>query len=132
MRGERFLVDNRAGWRLALTRYRETREPKGRPVLIVPGYGMNSFIFSFHPNGPSMVECLAARGLGLGTTLTTVFRSYQDEIKELTGMKPQHDIVALVPIGRPQGVFGVAPRKPAEKVTHWNQFGNRREFGMSE
>jgi pimeloyl-ACP methyl ester carboxylesterase len=63
MKGDRFLVDNRAGWRLAVTRYRSTREPKGRPVLIVPGYGMNSFIFSFHPNGPSMVECLAARGL---------------------------------------------------------------------
>ncbi len=63
MNVDRFLVDNRAGWRLALTRHRPTRAPKGRPVLIVPGYGMNSFIFSFHPTGPSMVECLAARGL---------------------------------------------------------------------
>jgi pimeloyl-ACP methyl ester carboxylesterase len=89
---QRFLVDNRAGWRLALTRYRHeasarsrSREtpagapnavaPRGpaalrkerRPVLIVPGYGMNSFIFSFHPTGPSMVECLAARGLEVWT-----------------------------------------------------------------
>lgn len=63
MNVDRFLVDNRAGWRLAVTRYRPNREPRGRPVLIVPGYGMNSFIFSFHPTGPSMVECLAARGL---------------------------------------------------------------------
>ena len=73
---ERFLVDNRAGWRLALTRYRskaparsgrDGHAPKTRPVLIVPGYGMNSFIFSFHPTGPSMVECLAARGLEVWT-----------------------------------------------------------------
>ena len=63
MKVDRFLVDNRAGWRLAVTRYCPAREPKGRPVLIVPGYGMNSYIFSFHPNGPSMVECLAARGI---------------------------------------------------------------------
>lgn len=63
MKVDRFLVDNRAGWRIAITRYGPTRAPKGRPVLIVPGYGMNSFIFSFHPTGPSMVECLAARGL---------------------------------------------------------------------
>lgn len=63
MNVDRFLVDNRAGWRLAVTRYRPAREPKGRPVLIVPGYGMNSYIFSFHPNGPSMVESLAARGI---------------------------------------------------------------------
>ena len=67
MNVNRFLVDNRAGWRLAVTRYRPAREPKGRPVLIVPGYGMNSFIFSFHPSGPSMVECLAARGIEVWT-----------------------------------------------------------------
>jgi pimeloyl-ACP methyl ester carboxylesterase len=28
---------------------------------------MNSFIFNFHPKGPSMVECLAARGLEVWT-----------------------------------------------------------------
>jgi pimeloyl-ACP methyl ester carboxylesterase len=28
---------------------------------------MNSFIFNFHPSGPSMVECLAARGLEVWT-----------------------------------------------------------------
>jgi pimeloyl-ACP methyl ester carboxylesterase len=64
---ERYLVDNGAGWRLALARYRKGSPSKGRPVLIVPGYGMNSFIFSFHPTGPSMVECLAARGLEVWT-----------------------------------------------------------------
>ncbi len=64
---DRFLVDNRAGWRLSVTRYRPPREPRGRPVLVVPGYGMNSFIFSFHPTGPSMVECLSARGLEVWT-----------------------------------------------------------------
>jgi pimeloyl-ACP methyl ester carboxylesterase len=67
MNVDRFLVDNRAGWRLALTRHRPTRDVRGRPVLVVPGYGMNSFIFSFHPTGPSMVECLAARGLEVWT-----------------------------------------------------------------
>lgn len=63
---DRYLIDNRAGWRLAVTRY-STGTPKGRPVIVVPGYGMNSFIFTFHPTGPSMVECLAARGLEVWT-----------------------------------------------------------------
>ncbi len=62
-----FLVDNRAGWRLSVARYREGSTPRGRPVLIVPGYGMNSFIFGFHPKGPSLVESLAARGLEVWT-----------------------------------------------------------------
>lgn len=69
---------------------------------------------------------LAARGLGLGTTLTTAIRIYHDEAKQLLGLKPHHEIAALVPIGRPVGSFGVAPRKPVEAVTSWNQYGNRR------
>ena len=65
---DRYLIDNGAGWRLAVARHRHEAAPAaGRPVLIVPGYGMNSFIFNFHPNGPSMVECLAARGLEVWT-----------------------------------------------------------------
>jgi pimeloyl-ACP methyl ester carboxylesterase len=68
-KSEHYLVDNRAGWRLSMTR--TTDGPSSgegrRPVMIVPGYGMNSFIFGFHPNGPSLVECLAARGLEVWT-----------------------------------------------------------------
>ena len=63
----RHLVDNKAGWRLALTRHYVVGEPRGRPVLIVPGSGMNAFLFHFHPNGPSLVETLAARGLDVWT-----------------------------------------------------------------
>jgi pimeloyl-ACP methyl ester carboxylesterase len=33
-----------------------------RPVLIIPGYGMNAFIFGFHPRGTSMERCLAEAG----------------------------------------------------------------------
>lgn len=69
---------------------------------------------------------LAARDIGLGTTLTTVFRIYHDEVKQLVGLRDHHDVVALVPIGRPVGRFGVAPRKPVDKVTSWDVYGNRR------
>ncbi len=33
-----------------------------RPLLIVPGYGMNSYIFGYHPRGTSMERCLAEGG----------------------------------------------------------------------
>lgn len=57
-------VSNGAGWKLALHRCldREAFVPGRRPLLIIPGYGMNSFIFRYHPSGPSMMESLAARG----------------------------------------------------------------------
>lgn len=60
---ERSYVDDGAGWRLALSRTRPTKQRGARPVLIVPGYGMNSFIFGFHPEGPSLIDVLAAEGL---------------------------------------------------------------------
>ncbi len=70
---------------------------------------------------------LAARGLGIGTALTTVYRIYQDDLRTLCGVPAKYEIVALVPMGRPRGKFGIAPRRPVEQVTHWNRFGERRK-----
>lgn len=69
MKTERFFVDNGHGWRLSMVRWTLDGGPRAgsRPALIVPGYGMNSFIFGFHPGGPSLVESLAARGLEVWT-----------------------------------------------------------------
>lgn len=64
-----FHVDNSAGWRLALRRYTCTSslQEDRNPVLIVPGYGMNSFIFSYHPTGDSMAEHFARAGFEFWT-----------------------------------------------------------------
>jgi len=70
---------------------------------------------------------LAARGLGIGTTLTTVFRIYQDELRALCAIPSRYEVVALIPMGRPRGAFGRGRRRPAEHVTHWNRFGTKRE-----
>jgi nitroreductase len=69
---------------------------------------------------------LAARSLGIGTTLTTVYRIYQDDLRALLGIPERYEVVAIVPMGRPAGKFGVAPRKPLAAVTNWNRFGERR------
>ncbi len=69
---------------------------------------------------------LAARGLGIGTTLTTVYRIHHDEVRALCGIPERYEIVALLPMGRPRGRFGVGRRRPAEQVTHWNRFGTKR------
>jgi nitroreductase len=69
---------------------------------------------------------LAARSLGIGTAFTTVYRVHEDDMRALLSVPDSFEIVALVPMGRPKGKFGVAPRRPAEKVTHWNRFGEKR------
>ena len=70
--------------------------------------------------------CLAARSLGLGTALTTVIRIHGAAVLAELGVPDgRFEIAALVPVGRPRGHFGVAPRKPADAVSHWNRWGNR-------
>ncbi len=76
--------------------------------------------------------CIAARSLGLGTALTTVVRIHSAEVLQLLGVpsrddgSPRFEIAALLPVGYPLGKFGVAPRKPAAAVTHWNRWGDKR------
>jgi nitroreductase len=69
---------------------------------------------------------LAARSLGLGAALTTVFRIHHDEVRDLLAVPHHHQVVALVPIGHPAGRFGVARRRPVETVTSWDRWGERR------
>lgn len=76
--------------------------------------------------------CVAARSLGIGTALTTVIRIAAADALDVLGVpanddgSPRYEIAACIPMGRPAGRFGVAPRKPAAAVTHWNSFGNKR------
>jgi nitroreductase len=69
---------------------------------------------------------LAARGLGIGTALTTVIRVVHDDVRGALAIPETFEVAALVPMGRPIGRFGVARRKPVEPLTHWDTFGNRR------
>jgi nitroreductase len=76
--------------------------------------------------------CVAARSLGIGTALTTVIRIHAAEMLAALGVpddddgSPRYEIAACVPMGRPAGNFGVAPRKPVGAVTHWDRWGNKR------
>ena len=69
---------------------------------------------------------LAARSRGLGTVLTTVYRIHEDEVRAVCDIPDRYEVAALLPLGRPTGSFGVAPRRPASSLTSWNTFGERR------
>ena len=57
-------LPNHDGWNLQLrqARHRTRYNPALAPIAIIPGYGMNSFLFGFHPRGTSMELCLAEAG----------------------------------------------------------------------
>jgi len=68
---------------------------------------------------------LAARGLGVGSTLTTVFSSVENELRAAAGIPPHVHIAALVPLGYPRRPFQVTKRKPLEEVAFVDRWGQR-------
>ena len=68
---------------------------------------------------------LAARGLGVGSTLTTVFSSVEAEIRNAAGIPPHMHIAALVPLGYPQRPFRVTKRKPLDEVAFLDRWGQK-------
>lgn len=61
--------DNTEGWLLEIRQFwdPERLEPSRNPIVMIPGYGMNTFILNYHPRGTSMVAYLVARGFEVWT-----------------------------------------------------------------
>ncbi|MBM4318736.1 MAG: hypothetical protein FJ125_01960 [Deltaproteobacteria bacterium] len=59
-----FFVPNGQGWELGLKRScrPDVLDVRRRPVVILPGYGMNSYVFGYHPGGTSMIDTWVERG----------------------------------------------------------------------
>jgi nitroreductase len=66
---------------------------------------------------------LAARALGLGTTLTTLHRRFEPELKRLLDVPAPVEVVALVPLGRPRDGFGKTRRRPLDDVAFLDRWG---------
>lgn len=66
---------------------------------------------------------LAARGLGLGATLTTRHLLFEQEVNEVLGLPANAETFAIIPIGYPQGKFGSVSRQPVETVTFQDRWG---------
>ena len=65
---------------------------------------------------------LAARGLGLGASLTTLHKLHEDEVKQLLGIPQAVETIALVPVGYPKGRYGPNRRRPVEEVLHMERW----------
>lgn len=67
---------------------------------------------------------LGCRAKGLGASLTTMHQLFEAELCELFGIPESHGIVAVLPIGYPEGNFGPLTRKPAAELTCLDRWGN--------
>jgi nitroreductase len=97
------------------------------PVLIMATVNIAG-VAPVSPPGASVYPAvqnllLAARALGLGATLTTVYRTHEAEVKQLLGIPDNVETMALIPIGYPVGKFGPTNRMPTEAVAYWEKWG---------
>lgn len=93
------------------------------PVLIVAcTEGPNRRPASVYPAVQNVM--LAARALGLGTTLTTSHLDDEDAVRRILGMPAEAITYCILPVGYPLGRWGEAKRKPVRDVAfrdQWNK-----------
>jgi nitroreductase len=90
------------------------------PVIILPcsGGAPGQAESSVFPGVQNLF--LAARALGLGTTLTTVHRQREPEVRAVLGIPDDVTTWAMIPVGYPTGRWGEAERRPVQEVAYWD------------
>ena len=76
---------------------------------------------SIYPAVQNML--LAARALGLGSTLTSRHLIHAKEVEEILGLPPGVYSYAILPIGYPMGNFGPVRRGPLSDVVFLDRWG---------
>ncbi|MDQ3107286.1 MAG: nitroreductase family protein [Actinomycetota bacterium] len=94
------------------------------PVILVP-CAKGGDPASIYPGVQNLF--LAARALGLGTTLTTVHKLNEQEVRDVLGIPEDVSTFALIPVGYPTGNWGEAQRRPVQDVTYWDGWKVNRE-----
>ena len=80
-----------------------------------------SFVWSaLYPATQNLL--IAARSLGLGTTLTTFQMVAETEIRTALSVPANVQIAAMIPVGWPAAAFTPVRRKPVSEVLHRNRW----------
>ena len=92
------------------------------PVWIVPCLaGARNSGGSIFPAVQNML--LAARAVGLGTTLTTLYLIHEKEAEAAMGIPEDFHSYAILPVGFPMGKFGPVRRAPLADVVFTDRWG---------
>ncbi len=107
-----------------------------RPKMRVPR-GTPEDLFNFGATYGSIFPAielmmLSARALGIGTAMTTMLSSREPETKALLGVPEDFQLIALVPMGYPEGGFKRPYRKPVWPRMNDGRFGRPWPRAISE
>jgi len=103
------------------------------PLVVLPFHRNDPSGASIYPGVWSLM--LAARGKGVGTTLTTVLGIFKGkEVADLLGVPLDKgwQNAAAITCGYPLGRWGLAKRAPVENVVYEEQWGSFPEWTVDE
>ena len=106
------------------------------PVLLVVGYDTSAMPYAWDGTFKTFAQetvytgvmpavqnlMLAARGVGLGTCLTTVANLFEGKMKAVLGVPDSIQLVALIPLGHPTRPFTKRKRIPWQEKVHWDRW----------
>jgi nitroreductase len=72
---------------------------------------------------------LAARALGIGSTITYIGGPHEGDVHRLLGIPDGMDATCCIPLGYPEGDFGAAKRKPLSEIAFVDHFGATGPWG---
>jgi nitroreductase len=89
------------------------------------GIHQSTYYGSIYPAIQNLM--LAARAKGIGSTMTTLHKAREQDIKNILAIPDNVDTIALIPLGYPEGRWGRPKRKPQREVTFWDSWGDRQD-----
>ena len=92
------------------------------PVIVLAFSVKKGMASSVLPGIQNMM--LAARTLGIGSTLTTLHASVLARVYTLLKVPEEMEFHHCIPLGYPRGRFGPNTRQPTAQTTFYNQWGN--------
>jgi len=85
------------------------------------------FVIAEHKGADIATACqnlmLAARALGIGSTITSIGGIHEEDVHRLLGIPDGMDATCCIPLGWPEGKFGPASRKPLSEIAFLEHFG---------
>lgn len=103
------------------------------PLVVLPYHRNDPSGASIYPGVWSLM--LAARGHGVGTTMTTILGIFkQSEVADLLGVPLEKGWLnaAAIPCGYPLGRWGLAKRAPVQDVVYEERWGEFPEWVQDE
>ena len=88
--------------------------------LVILAFAKGSAAHSVFPGVQNLL--LAARGLGLGTVLTTLHEQVMDRVNSMFAVPADAQFHCCIPVGYPRGNFGLTSRLPTSETTYWDRW----------